>query len=443
MGKQVPKKSVSSTLLELKEKAKREPDYRFRSLYREIDLRMLHDSFRLLKRNAGTGVDGMSYSEYEKELDANLRDLLERLVTQRYRAKLIRRKWIPKISGKLRPLGIPSLEDKIVQMSARRLLEAIYEQDFLDSSMGYRPERGARQASKKLADELFFGRTHWVVEADIKGFFDNMDHDWLVRMIEQRVNDSHFIRLLRKWLRAGILEEDGAVVNPSTGTPQGGIISPILANIYLHYTLDLWIDRVVRKECKGQVVYQRYADDFVLGFEYGYEAKRFFDGMPSRLEKFHLSIAPEKSGILRFSRCDLKGSNKFTYLGFDFYWALTRKGKRTVRRRTNKQKYSAALKSLKTWMKGERHTPLKRLKSSIRSKFLGHFNYYGVIGNSRMLSQFFNAARWIIYRVLNERSQMTSYNWEGFTQMWKTLDIPNPKIIEIHTLVRTCALKLT
>ena len=442
-GKQVPVKSVSSTLLELKEKARREPEYRFRSLYREIDLRMLYDSFRLLKRNAASGADEMSYTEYEKDLDANLRGLLERLVTQCYRAKLIRRKWIPKASGKLRPLGIPSLEDKIVQMSARRLLEAIYEQDFLDNSMGYRLGRGARQASKKLADELFYGRIHWVVEADIQGFFDNMDHNWLIRMIEQRVNDSHFTRLLRKWLKAGILEEDGSVLNPTTGTPQGGIVSPILANIYLHYTLDLWIERVVRKECRGQVVWQRYADDFVVGFEYGYEAERFFRQLPPRLEKFYLQIAPEKSGIVRFSRCDLKGSSKFTYLGFDFYWARTRRNKRTVKRRTNKQKYRSALRSLKTWIKGERHIPLKWLKNSIRSKFQGHFNYYGVIGNSCMLSCFFNEARWIIYRALNDRSQKKSYDWKGFTMMWKTLDIPNPKIIEVHHPKVTCALNLT
>ena len=443
MGKQVPIKSVSSTLLELKEKAGREPKYRFRSLYREIDLRMLHDSFRLLKRNAGTGVDGMSCTEYEKDLDANLRGLLERLVTQRYRAKLIRRKWIPKASGKLRPLGIPSLEDKIVQMSARRLLEAIYEQDFLDSSMGYRPGRGAREASKKLADQLFYGRIHWVVEADIQGFFDHMDHDWLIRMLEERVNDSHFIRLIRKWLRAGVLEEDGSVLNPTTGTPQGGIISPILANIYLHYTLDLWIERVVSKECRGQVVYQRYADDFVVGFEYGYEAERFFGQLPERLEKFHLAMAPEKSGIVRFSRCDLKGNGKFTYLGFDFYWAVTRRKKLTVKRRTNKEKYRSVLKALKTWFKGERHIPLKRLKASLRSKFQGHFNYYGVIGNSLMLSCFFNDARWIIYRVLNDRSQKKSYDWCGFKQLWKMLDIPNPKILEIHHPIRTCLLNLT
>lgn len=429
-GKQVPRKSVSSTLLELTVKAKRERKYRFRSLHREIDLRMLHDSFRLLKPKAAVGVDGVSWHEYEKDLDANLRDLLERLKTHRYRAKQIRRKYIPKASGKLRPLGIPSLEDKIVQMSARRLLEAIYEPDFSDNSMGYRPARGAREASQKLRDELFLGRVHWIVEADIKGFFDHMDHDWLIRMLEERIADSHFIRLIRKWLRAGILEEDGAVINPTTGTPQGGIVSPVLANIYLHYALDLWVERVVGKQCRGQVVYQRYADDFVVGFEFGYEAERFFKELPQRLGKFSLEIAPEKSGIVRFSRHDMRGSGRFVYLGFDFYWARTRRGKQTVKRRTNKKKFQQALKSLKVWLNGAKSTPLKELAGTLRRKLAGHFNYYGVIGNSQMLSEFFNAARHTIYRVLNNRSQKKSYSWKGFTAMWKTLDIPNPKIIE-------------
>ena len=429
-GMPVPRKSVSSTLLELTAKAKRDRKYRFRSLYREIDLRMLYDSFWLLKRKAALGVDGVSWQEYEKDLDANLRDLLDRLVTQRYRAKLIRRKSIPKGNGKLRPLGIPSLEDKIVQMSARRLLEAIYEPDFSDNSMGYRPGRGAREASKKLRDELFLSRAHWIVEADIKGFFDNMDHDWLVRMLGERVADRHFLRLIRKWLRAGILEEDGSVINPTTGTPQGGIVSPVLANIYLHYALDLWVEKVVRKACRGQVVYQRYADDFVVGFEYGDEAERFFHDLPGRLGKFSLEIAPEKSGIVRFSRCDLHGSGRFVYLGFDFYWARTRRRKLTVRRRTNKKKFQQALKSLKDWLNREKSLPLKLWARPLRQKLAGHFNYYGVVGNSQMLSHFFNAARHTIYRVLNSRSQKKSYNWDGFKAMWKTLDIPNPKIIE-------------
>lgn len=429
-GKQVPTRSVSRTLLELTAKAKRDPKYRFRSLYREIDLRMLHESFRLLKPKAASGVDGVRHAEYEKELDANLRSLLERLASHRYRAQLVRRKRIPKGGGKTRPLGIPALEDKIVQMAARRLLDAIFEADFSDSSMGYRAGRGARDASQRLASQLFGGRCHWVVEADIRGFFDNMDHDWLVRMLEQRVADRHFIRLIRKWLKAGIMEEDGAVVNPTTGTPQGGIISPVLANIYLHYALDLWVERVVAKGCRGQVVYQRYADDFALGFEYGNEAEIFFVNLSSRLAKFGLTLAMEKSGVIRFSRLDPKNSRKFTYLGFDFYWARTFGGKWTVKRRTGKKKLQNALKALKQWIRGERSTPLKRLAPTLRSKFKGHFNYYGVIGNSRMLGQFFNAARWIIYRALNDRSQKKSYNWAGFVQMWRTLRIPIPRILE-------------
>ena len=439
-GKQVPSKSVSRTLLDLTEKAKRERKYRFRSLYREIDLNMLYDSFHLLRRNAGIGVDGVDYSEYEKDLDANLRDLLERLKTHRYRARLIRRKYIPKASGKLRPLGIPSLEDKIVQMSARRLLEAIYEADFSENSMGYRPGRGAREASKQLRDNIFTSRIHWIVEADIKGFFDNMSHPWLIRMLKERIADRHFLRLIQKWLKAGILEEDGSVLNPTTGTPQGGIVSPVLANIYLHYALDLWVEHVVAKRCKGQVVYQRYADDFVVGFEYGYEAEPFFKELPERLAKFNLELAMDKSGVLRFSRFDLKGSQRFVYLGFDFYWARTRSGKLAIKRRTNKKKYRAALLSLKEWLKGARSLALKKLAPTLRRKLLGHFNYYGVIGNSAMLSEFFNAARYTIYRVLNQRSQKKSYNWESFKAMWKTLDIPNPKIIEKHPPNQPCLL---
>jgi len=395
LGKQVPTKSVSRTLLELTAKAKRDRKHRFRSLYREIDLRMLHDSFRLLRPKAASGVDGVGYAEYEKDLDANLRSLLERLASHRYRAQLVRRKRIPKGDGRTRPLGIPALEDKIVQMAARRLLEAIFEADCSDSlrarscrcartsdnSMGYRTGRGARAASQELGNRLFRSRCHWVVEADIKGFFDNMDHDWLVRMLEQRVADRHFIRLIRKWLKAGIMEEDGAVVNPTTGSPQGGIVSPVLANVYLHYALDLWVERVVSRKSDGQVVYQRYADDFVLGFEYGPDAEIFFANLSSRLAKFGLSLAMEKSGVIRFSRLDLKRSRSFTYLGFDFYWARTRFGKLTVRRRTNKKKFRNALKSLKTWIRGERSAPLKRLAPLLRSKFRGHFNYYGVIGN--------------------------------------------------------------
>jgi len=429
-GRNVPRKSVSSALLGLKDKARREPKHRFRSLYREINLPMLYERFHELRRNAATGVDGLSVEDYEKDLDGNLRGLLERLIGKRYRAQHVRRRYTPKSGGKLRPLGIPALEDKIVQLAASKLLQAVYEVDVLDVSKGYRPNRGARDASQELRERLVFERAHWVVEADIEGFFENVDHDWLERMLRQRVDDGAFIRLIRKWLKAGVLEEAGQVIHPATGTPQEGIISPVLANIYLHYVLDLWVEKVVPNDLRGAHVYMRYADDFIVGFEYGADAERFFRELPARLAKFGLGMAMEKSAILRFSRCDLNGSGCFAFLGFDFYWARTRKGNSTVKRRTSKKKFKASLASLKEWMRNNRSRPLKELADTLKRKFTGYFNYYGVIGNSERLWAYWTEARRIIFRALNRRSQRKSFNWSGFSEMWKTLAIPNPRVVE-------------
>ena len=429
-GTTVPKKSVQSTLLGLRDKAQREPKHRFRSLYREINLPMLYESFHELKRKAAPGVDGLTVELYEEDLDSNLRALLERLVNKTYRALHVRRKYIPKGQGKTRPLGIPALEDKIVQQSAAKLLRAIYEVDFLDVSKGYRPKRGPRQASQELREQLFLGKVHWVVEADIKGFFDNVDHNWLAKMLEQRVDDKAFIRLIRKWLNAGIQEESGEVIHPVTGTPQGGIISPVLANIYLHYVLDLWVEKVVARKIRGAKVYMRYADDFIVGFENKVDAEQFYQELPERLAKFGLSMAEDKSGILRFSRHDMKNSGCFTFLGFEFYWANTRRGKKTVKRRTSKKKLRQSLVNLKVWLGKNRSRPLKELAVDLRSKLQGHFNHYGVIGNSEGIWKYWHESRQIIFRGLNRRSQRLSYNWEGFNQMWNTLGIPCPRIVE-------------
>ena len=430
LGRTAPNKSVSRTLLELREKARREPKHRFRSLYREINLPMLYESFHELRRGAAPGVDGETVSSYEKELESNLQDLLGRLKSKRYRSQKVRRRCIPKGQGKTRALGIPALEDKIVQQAARKLLEAIYEEDFLEVSKGYRPNRGAREASQQLREQLFQRRVNWVVEADIKSFFDHVDHDWLERMLEQRVDDRAFIRLIRKWLKAGILDETGEVTHPATGTPQGGIISPILANIYLHYVLDLWVEKVVRRQTRGQIVYMRYADDFIVGFEHCEEAERFFRELPARLAKFGLSIAEDKSGIIRFSRFDAKGSKCFHFLGFEFYWANTRSGKRSVKRRTCKKKYKASLSNLKDWLKKNRHLRLKELALTLRRKFQGYFNYYGVKGNSPSLWKYWRASQRLVYRALNRRSQRKSYSWAEFRQVWLALDLPRPRIIE-------------
>lgn len=239
-----PRKSVSSTLRALREKARKEPKHRFRALARLLDEQMLLESFHELKKKAAPGEDGVVWHEYATNLRGNLRVLQERLRSGRYRARLVRRRYIATANCKRRTLGIPVLEDKIVQQAARKIMESIFETDFLDCSWGYRPRRGARQAGQKLQHELFFSRVHWVVEADIKGFFDHMDHEWLLRMLGERVADRNFLRLVAKWLNAGVLEEDGRVIHPITETPQGGVISPVLANIYLHYAMDLWIKKV-------------------------------------------------------------------------------------------------------------------------------------------------------------------------------------------------------
>ena len=310
------------------------------------------------------------------------------------------------------------------------MLQAIYEVDFLDVSKGYRPHRGARDASQELREQLYRERVHWIVEADIKGFFEYVDHDWLQRMLEQRVDDRAFIGLIRKWLKAGIQEEVGEVIHPTTGTPQGGVISPILANIYLHYVLDLWVEKVVPKQLRGTKVYMRYADDFIVGFEYGEDAERFYEELPKRLAKFGLTMAMEKSGIRRFSRTDLKGSASFTFVGFEFYWARTRRGYETVKRRTAKSKFKASLQKLKEWMKENRSSPLRKIVTTLRRKFRGYYNYYGVIGNSHALDRYRYESQRIIFRWLNRRSQRKSYTWEGFSEMWKTFAIPGPRIVE-------------
>jgi len=282
---------MPTSLRGIADKAKRKPEHRFRDLYRLLNEQNLRWCFCQLHRKAASGVDGVTYSEYEQNLDANLSHLVGRLKGKRYRAKLVRRKHIPKGHGKTRPLGIPALEDKLLQLAGAKILSAIYEGDFLDCSWGYRDGRGAREASRMLAGGLYIGNYGWVVEADIKGFFDHLNHDWMVRMLEERVEDRAFVLLIQKWMKAGILEEDGKILHPATGTPQGGIISPVLSNIYLHHVLDLWFEKVVKKRCKGEAYIMRYADDFVCAFRYREDAVRFEAALTGRLGKFGLQVA--------------------------------------------------------------------------------------------------------------------------------------------------------
>lgn len=440
-GRNAPKQSVSSTLSALARKAAKDKKHRFKSLYRLIDLQMLYESFGSLKRKAAPGVDGVTVADYEGNLDENLRSLHERLIAKRYRAQNVRRRYIPKAgSKKLRPLGIPSLEDKIVQHAASRILESIFEQDFSERSIGYRKGKpGAREAGRQLTRDLDSGTYRWIVEADIASFFNDVNHDWLVSMLEQRINDRAFVGLIVKWLKAGVLEPgESHPEKPDAGTPQGGIISPILANMYLHYVLDLWIERVVRKESRGEVIFMRYADDIIVGFEYKSDADRYLSELRVRLAKFSLRLAEEKSALVKFNRWEPDDSGKFTFLGYDFYWGRTRKNPnhKMIRRRTNKKKFRAALAAMREWIKEARNWPLRMILSSLRAKLRGYWNYYSVISNSGMTWRYHAAVMRLVYKWLNRRSQRKSFGWRKFAELWvKEWQIPAPVCVEEKQLM--------
>ncbi len=420
---------MQTSLRGIANKAAEQKQYRFRDLYRLLNEENLRESFYLLRKKAACGVDGVTFQEYEKKLDENLVDLVGRLKAKRYRAKLVKRKYIPKPgSDKGRPLGIPALEDKILQAAVANILSAIYGQDFLDCSYGYRKGLGPHDALDDLQESLQSGGHHWVVEADIRGFFDNMDHEWLVRMLEQRVDDRALIRLIKKWLRAGILEEDGSVVHPETGSPQGGIVSPVLSNIYLHYALDLWFEKEVAKSCLGSCKLVRYADDFVCAFASRSEAEAFEAQLKERLAKFGLEVAEDKTQTLKFTKRGGKGNGKFDFLGFEFRWGPSRKGNLVVKRRTSRKKFRASLRNFTEWIRTHRHQKARILLEQFKRKIDGYGNYYAIVGNSRSVNDLFRLLRKLLFKWLNRRSDKRSYVWPSFNRLLKRHGISCPKV---------------
>lgn len=426
-----PERGMQTSLRGIANKARVNKRHRFRDLYRCLNAEFLLECWPELNRDAASGVDGVTVREYEESLAENIQALVERLKSKRYRAKLVRRCYIPKGKGQ-RALGIPALEDKLVQLACAKLLTAIYEQDFLDCSYGYRPGRGAKDAVGDLTFDLQYGCFGYLVEADVKSFFDHLDHDKLLEMLSLRIDDRAFVNLIRKWLKAGILETDGKVIHPDTGTPQGGIVSPVLANVYLHYALDLWFEKKVKPHCRGEALMCRYADDWVCAFRFRDDAERFYRALPKRLKRFNLEVAPEKTQILRFSRFHPSMKRRLTFLGFEFYWKRDRKGEPRVMRRTARQKLQAACRRITEWIKHNRHLPgvefIKRLNARLR----GHYNYYGIRGNSRSLSSFFKVAIECVFKWRNRRGgKRKSFTWKQFNRVIDRF-IATPRITEVR-----------
>jgi RNA-directed DNA polymerase len=413
-------------------KAKADKQHRFRDLYRCLTAELLLHAWSDLNKDAASGVDKVTADMYAENLAANIQALAERLKSKRYRAKLVRRCYIPKENGKERPLGIPALEDKLVQAACAKLLTAIYEQDFLGCSYAYRPNRGAKDAVLDLTFDLQYGRYGYLVEADIKGFFDHLDHDQLLGMLSERIDDRAFLRLIRKWLKAGILEPDGQIIHPETGVPQGGIVSPVLANAYLHHVLDQWFDEVVKPHCKGEALLCRYADDWVCAFRYREDAEQVYRVLPKRLGKFNLEAAPEKTNLLRFSRFHPSMKRRFTFLGFEFFWKTDRQGTARVMRRTARKKLQGACRRIKEWIKLNRHLPEREFFNDLNARLRGHYQYYGVRGNSDSLYRFFDWAKGCVFKWLNRRGgKRRSYTWASFLQVLDRVRIEKPRITEI------------
>lgn len=416
-------------------KARTHPKHRFQNLYGLLNTDRLYQSWGQLNKQAAPGIDGITINNYQQRLPENINSLSRDLKQKCYRANDIKRIFIPKSNGKQRPLGLPTVDDKLVQQSVSQILLSIWEQDFLRNSYGYRPNKSAHQAVYSLGLNLQFKGYGYIVEADIKGFFDNLAHDWLMQMLRQRIDDKSMLNLINQWLKARIKSPDGIFTKPSSGSPQGGIISPVLANIYLHYALDLWFEKKVKPKMHGRCMMIRYADDFVCAFQFAEDAGRFYKVLPKRLKKFNLDVAEDKTSLMRFSRFHVGRKRHFVFLGFEFYWGVDANGKARLRRRTAVKKQKATLSEYYQWIKTKRSLKLREWLPQLKGKLLGFRNYFGLPDNSRSLSNLYSYVLHTLYKWLNRRSGRQSYNWSNFKKMLTYFQIEVLKVSRRNVLV--------
>ena len=406
----------------------------FTTLAHLMDEDFLTEAFHQLRKDAAAGIDEVTATEYGVNLGQRISDLHYRLVTGKYRAQPARRVWIPKGDGGQRPLAILVLEDKIVQRAVAMILEAIYEPHFCDFSCGFRRHFSAHTAIIYLRQQCLELGINWIIDADIRKFFDTISWNQLRTILQKRMNDGAILRLIGKWLHVGVLEA-GQVVNQELGTPQGAPISPVLANIFLHYVLDEWFQTQVRPRMGGNCFLVRYADDFVMGFSLKGDAERVYEVLPKRFERYGLSIHPDKSRLVQFSRPYWKrgkGPGSFAFLGFMHYWAQTLSGGWTIKRKTQSQRLSRFLSAMGDWCKEHLHKPLPEQHRMLSAKLRGHYQYYGVRGNFKMLEVAYEHTRVMWKKWLRRRNSMNRMSWERFTeQVERTLALPLPRIVHV------------
>lgn len=430
-GTSSSEQTVSTRLLRIAELARNAPGMALTTLAHHIDIDWMREAYRRTRKDGAPGVDGQGADAFASDLEVNLRSLVDRAKSGTYRAPPVKRIYIPKDDGSMRPIGLPTFEDKVLQRAVAMVLEAVYEQDFHSCSYGFRPGRSAHQAVDDLGGTALHMAGGWILEVDIARFFDTLDHAHLREILSQRVRDGVLLRLIGKWLNAGVME-DRALSHPDAGTPQGGVISPLLANIYLHTVLDEWFARDVVPRLRGQAHLVRYADDFVMLFAHEDDARRVYAVLPKRLAKFGLTIHPDKTRLIPFRRPDLPlggcQPGTFDFLGFTFYWGSTRNGKWSVKRKTSKKRFSRSLRRIREWCRRWRHLPLREQQQALGAKLRGHYGYFGVIGNSAAIARFAHEVTWIWRGWLSRRSQRGRVRWDKMREYLRRFPLPVPRI---------------
>ena len=430
------KKTMGTKLDFITQRAAKEPKERFNSLMHHINKGTLEANFYKLGRNRAVGVDSVSWQEYNKDLDTNLEDLLGRMKRMGYRPQAVRRVYIPKDKGKTRPLGLPTIEDKIAQKTMVEIMEAIYEQDFHECSYGFRPNKSCHQALKRVSKLINDRPVNHVIEADIKGFFDNVPHEKLMELVKIRIADKAFLRYIVRFLKSGYMES-GIWQETGKGTPQGGNISPMLANIFLHYVLDEWFQRQVKPHLRGQSYLIRYCDDFVILTQYKAEGQEILSRVRERFKDYGIELNQAKTEMISFGCWEKQNAerqqrraNTFNFLGFTHYCSQTRKGAFKVGRKTSARRFSRSYRTIGLWLKSSRNMlKLKYLWRMLQIKLTGHYQYYGISDNRQSLKEFYRAILRLAYKWINRRSQKRSFNWGQFTEYLRRYPLPKPRIV--------------